>query len=233
MNGKVVRLTQGRFEDATQYGLDPESVAADFAACGAQYLHVVDLDGARSGSMQQSALLAALAKRHRLGVQVGGGVRTLQQVKDYLKAGAARVVVGSLAVNDFEATQKIIKEVGPETLTIALDFKVNAEGQVRVAARGWQEVSDFEIGDLMLRYADLGIKYFLSTDVGRDGTMEGPQASLYEGLQKKFPQLEIQVSGGIGSLEHLKNLKNSGARAVILGKALYEGKFHLSEALKC
>jgi phosphoribosylformimino-5-aminoimidazole carboxamide ribotide isomerase len=233
MGGKVVRLSQGRFDAVTEYSSDPVEVAKSFAAKGARYLHLVDLDGAREGSVQQAALITQMVKSSRLEVQVGGGIRTIAQAETYLAAGASRVVIGSLALRDPKAMENLLTAIGPSCVTLAVDFRRGEKDQTLVTYAGWKETGQTEVRELIERYARLNVTHVLCTDVSRDGMLTGPTGSLYQGWQECFPELEIQVSGGVGALTHLKTLKAAGAKAVILGKALYEGAVRLEEAQQC
>jgi phosphoribosylformimino-5-aminoimidazole carboxamide ribotide isomerase len=233
MNGRVVRLTKGKFDAVTEYETEPLRVAESFAQAGAQVLHVVDLDGARDGTVRQSELIKSIIESTALRVQLGGGIRTVPQARAYLEAGAQRIVIGSLAVRDRAAAEALLRELGPDRVTLAVDFQRDEQGETRVAIQGWKESGNLSVEDLITAYAGLGIQHVLCTDVSRDGTLVGPDTFLYQNWQHRFPDVEIQVSGGIGSLDHLRQLRAAGARAVILGKSLYQGAFRLQEALLC
>jgi phosphoribosylformimino-5-aminoimidazole carboxamide ribotide isomerase len=233
MNGRVVRLTKGHFDSVKEYGDNPIEVAVGFAKAGAKFLHLVDLDGARDGQVQQADVLTLLVQSSALEIQVGGGIRSLSQARHYLAAGAKRVVVGSLAVRSPEDTRILLNSVGADRVTLAVDFKRDANEIPRVALHGWKETAEISAVDLIEKYISLGIKHVLCTDVGRDGTLNGPDVELYTQWQLRFPNVEIQVSGGIGTLDHVRALRSSGAPAVIIGKAFYERAFSLEEALKC
>jgi phosphoribosylformimino-5-aminoimidazole carboxamide ribotide isomerase len=233
IGGKVVRLTQGRFDAVTEYDTDPSQVARRFARAGATYLHVVDLDGARDGSVRQAEVIGRIIRETAMAVQVGGGIRTIAQATAYLDAGAERVVIGSLAVRDRAAAEALCAAVGAERVTLAVDFHRDPSGQTRVAVQGWKESSAMPVEELIGHYAKRGVKTVLCTDVSRDGTLAGPDTDRYRAWQEQFAAIEIQVSGGIGSLEHLEALRLAQARAAILGKSLYEGKVKLEEALRC
>ena len=228
MGGKCVRLKQGQFDEASFYSDEPIEVAKRFKAAGARYLHMVDLDGAREGSVQQAEIVQKIVEGSGLEVQVGGGLRTLEQAKAWLDAGVERIVMGSLAVKDPVGAGKIIDAVGPAKVTLAIDVR-----GTRVAISGWKEVSEKNVYEVVETYAGLGITHLLCTDIERDGMMQGPNVELYRDLQKRFPSVEIQASGGIGSLDDLRALMAFDCRAVVIGKALYEGRFRLEEALKC
>lgn len=225
IGGRIVRLRQGRFDEVTFYDPEPAEALASFAAAGATWAHVVDLDGARAGAPAQHALLASLATSAPLSLQVAGGVRSADHVASLLDAGAARVVVGSLAVRDPERTRAIIDRFGAERITLSLDVRI-VHGAPLVATHGWQE----ESGQTLWEVADLYPegRHLLLTDIGRDGMLEGPNHALLAEAVRRLPHLAIQASGGVTSLEDLAQLTTAGA---ILGRAMWEGRLDLSEAL--
>ena len=225
MGGRVVRLAQGRFEDATAYGADPAEALAGFAAAGAEWAHVVDLDGARDGQPVQHALIAGLAGKAPLKLQVAGGFRTGEQVAAMLDAGAARVVIGSLAVRDPPLVRSWLEEFGGERLTLSLDVRLVADIP-RVAVAGWTEDSGRSLWEIARLYPEA--RHLLLTDIGRDGMLAGPNFELLEEAARRLPGLAIQASGGVSSLEDLRRLRSAGA---IVGKALWERRIDLAEAL--
>ncbi|GLR47978.1 HisA/HisF-related TIM barrel protein [Sphingomonas astaxanthinifaciens] len=225
IDGRIVRLRQGRFDEITFYDPAPAEALASFATDGATWAHVVDLDGAREGRPIQHALLADLAGNSTLKLQVAGGVRSETHVATLLEAGAARVVVGSLAVRDPEATAALLDRFGPERITLSLDVRV-VDGQPLVATHGWQEDSGQSLWDIAALYP--AARHLLLTDIGRDGMLEGPNHPLLAEAVKRLPHLAIQASGGVTSLGDLRLLTTDGA---ILGRAMWEGRLPLAEAL--
>jgi phosphoribosylformimino-5-aminoimidazole carboxamide ribotide isomerase len=224
MGGRVVRLAQGRFEDATTYSADPAEGLAAFAAAGAQWAHVVDLDGARAGAPVQHDLIACLAAETRIKVQVAGGFRTRAHIAGLLAAGAARVVVGSLAVKDPPLVRDFLAEFG-DRITLSLDVRLLG-GIPLVATSGWTQNSGRTLWEVAGLYPEA--RHLLLTDIGRDGMLEGPNFALLEEAVARLPHLAIQASGGVSSLDDLTRLRTAGA---IVGKALWEGRFTLAEAL--
>jgi phosphoribosylformimino-5-aminoimidazole carboxamide ribotide isomerase len=225
MAGQVVRLRQGRFEEPTRYAADPESALRQFAAAGAQWAHVVDLDGARAGEPVQHGLIGRLAAALPLRLQVGGGIRTHDHVERLLEAGVARVVVGSIAVGDPALVHAWIAEFGAERITIALDIRM-IDGHPQVATAGWAENSGLSLWEVAGRFP--GARHLLLTDIGRDGELSGPNLALLEEAVERLPHMAVQASGGVSSLADLRQLRTAGA---IVGKALWEGRFPLEEAL--
>ena len=231
--GRVVRLTEGRFDQEKIYGGDPLVVARGFANDGAQWLHVVDLDGAKDPAKRQTALVAQLARASGLGVQTGGGIRHAAQVEALLAAGAERVIIGSLAVTKPNLVASWLEKFGSDKLVLALDARADASGAFRLATAGWQETSELTVADLIVRYLPHGLRHVLCTDISRDGKLTGPNTTLYAELRARFPALQIQASGGVSSLEDLHQLKSVHLAGAIVGRALYEKKFTLPEALAC
>jgi phosphoribosylformimino-5-aminoimidazole carboxamide ribotide isomerase len=225
MGGRVVRLAQGRFDDATIYPADPAAALATFAAAGAAWAHVVDLDGARAGAPVQHDLIARLASESPLSLQVAGGIRTRDQIARLLDAGAARIVVGSVAVNHPERVLRWLEEFGGERITLAFDVKVEG-GVPLVYAAGWLQATGLDAVTMARRYT--GGRHLLVTDIDRDGMLRGPNFPLLEELAERLPEYAIQASGGITSLGDLQRLHTAGA---IVGRALWEGRIDLRQAL--
>jgi len=231
--GRVVRLTEGKFDQEKTYGDDPLLVARGFAAAGATWLHVVDLDGAKDPNQRQTALVQKLATESGLLVQTGGGIREVNQIESLLSAGAQRVIVGSLAVKEPARVREWLGRFGGERIILAPDVRLDAGGIPRIAAAGWQESTGVALDDFLTGYLPAGLRHILCTDISRDGKLTGPNTALYAGLIKRFPTLQIQASGGVAALADLPTLRAAGAAGVIVGRALYEKKFTLQEALAC
>lgn len=228
MGGRCVRLAQGRFEEATVYPADPAAALADFAAAGAQWTHIVDLDGAREKSPRQHDLLADLAANSRQSLQVAGGFRERDQLARLFDAGVARIVIGSLAVEDPAAVQAFLDEFGPERITLAFDVRL-VNGVPEVATAGWLEGSGRSLWDIAALYP--GARHILVTDIGRDGMLTGPNLPLLAEVVERLPHLAVQASGGVATLADLTALKGLGADGAIVGKALWEERFGLAEAI--
>jgi len=231
--GQVVRLTEGKFDQQKTYGDDPLAVARDFKAAGATWLHVVDLDGAKDPAKRQTSLVEQLARGGGLRVQTGGGIRDESQISALLGAGARRVIVGSLAARQPELVRGWLRQFGPEQIILAPDVRLDDDGTPRVAAAGWQESTGVALDDFLNGFLPAGLIHILCTDISRDGKLTGPNSALYAQLADKFPTLQIQASGGVSSLDDLLALKKTGSAGAIVGRALYEKKFTLQEALAC
>jgi len=225
MGGKVVRLRQGRFDEATSYSDEPAQALQTFADAGAEWAHIVDLDGARAGEPVQHELIAGLAAASPLKLQVAGGFRTREQIARMFENGVEHVVIGSLAVKHPETVTGFLSEFGAERITLSLDVCV-LERTPMVAVSGWTEDSGRSLWDIAELYPQA--LHLLLTDIGRDGMLEGPNFALYEEAGRRLPNLRIQASGGVSSLSDLDQLTTDGA---IVGKALWEGRIRLEDAL--
>lgn len=223
--GGIVRLQQGRFDEVTPYSTAPLDALCQFAAAGAEWAHVVDLDGARAGRPVQHGLIADLARSAALRLQVAGGYRERGELVRMFDAGVDRVVVGSLAVKRPEVVQDWIDEFGPDRITLSLDVRI-ADGTPWVATAGWAEDSGKSLWDVVAQYPNA--RHLLVTDIGRDGMLGGPNVALYREISDRLPELQVQASGGVSSLADLEQLRTAGA---IIGKALWEGRITLEEAL--
>jgi len=233
IEGKVVRLYQGDYEQKTQYERDPIDVVHQYADDGAQWLHIVDLTGAKDTNKRQLNLIAAMVATKRMKFQCGGGVRTKADVQGLLNAGIQRVVIGSLAVTEPSLVEEWISEFGAEHIVLALDINIDEQGNKFVATHGWQKDSGVSIESLLTRYKKVGLKHVLCTDISRDGTLQGANDALYLEVASQFPDIQWQASGGIGSLDDIEVLKPTKVSGVILGRALLEGKFSVKEAIEC
>ena len=231
--GQAVRLSQGRFDAKTVYQRSPIELARGYAAAGADFLHVVDLDGAKKGQPAHTGLLLELIAASGLQVQVGGGIRALEHVQALLEAGADRVIIGSLAVKQPQLTEQIFAAAGPEHITLAADARIDESGVPRVATHGWQADAALSVDDLITRYQPHGVRCILCTDISRDGEMRGPNVGLYRDLARRYPDIEILASGGVSTLDDLRALRDAGATGAVVGKALLQGAFTLEEALSC
>ena len=233
IDGKVVRLHQGDYGQQRDYGSDPLPRLQEYQRQGAQLLHLVDLTGAKDPAARQLALLKQLLAGVEVPVQVGGGIRSRSDVTALLEAGASRVVVGSTAVKQPEEVAHWFSEFGPQAIVLALDVRIGADNRKEVAISGWQEAAGVTLEQVLERFLPLGLQHVLCTDISRDGTLSGANVALYQEVSARFPQVAFQSSGGIGSLADIDALRGSGAQGVIVGRALLEDKFTVSEAISC
>ena len=226
IDGRVVRLHQGDYGAERSYGDDPLERLQAYEAAGAKLLHIVDLTGAKDPAKRQIPLLRHLLSNLSVPVQTGGGVRSEEDVRALLDAGATRVVVGSTAVRCTEEVLRWMKTFGAERIVLAA-------GRRNIAVSGWQEDSGVVIEDLIRVFEPAGLRHVLTTDISRDGTLSGSNAALYADLSKAFPAIGFQASGGIGGLDDIRAVSTTGASGVIVGRALLEGRFTVEEAIEC
>lgn len=228
-DGRCVRLLRGDFANQTSYQAQPLDLVREYRACGADWLHVVDLDRARDGTARGNReLIAQLAGEPGIRLQVGGGLRRRVDVAQALATGAARAVIGSTAVSDPDAVKSWLESFGCERIVLALDVRLDS-GTPCIATHGWQRQSSLALWDAVAGFEDAGLKHVLCTDVGRDGALAGPNVALYGEAIRRFPQIVWQASGGIRDSADLQALAACGAGAAISGKALLENLIPLEE----
>ena len=228
--GVCVRLMHGRFDAVTHYDDAPAARLAAFAAAGATWAHIVDLDGAEAGRAMQHALIGELAAAIDIRIQSGGGVRSTDDVQRLLDAGVSRVVVGSLAVSDPDTVSGWLDDFGADRLTLAIDVKADGDRWVP-ALKGWTEAAAIDLWAALDRYPPGSAEHLLVTDVGRDGALTGPNLDLLGEIVRRRPDLRVQASGGVSSLVDLAAARDIGCDGAIVGRALYEGRFTVAEVL--
>lgn len=231
-NGQCVRLTQGDFSTATIYEADPLLQAEKFLSAGASWLHMVDLDGAKAGQMQQFEIIAKMAKNVPIQIQVGGGIRDADTIRKLLDIGIKRVVIGSLAVKNPSLIRRWLKDFGSDAIVVAFDIRLDADNSPEILTHGWQQGSRLSLWDILQDYTGSGLKTILCTDVSRDGMLEGSNHALYSAIQKLWPDVDILASGGVDGLQDVLELEKLGLAGVITGKAIYEGRLDLSDAIR-
>ena len=229
--GRVVRLKQGDYAQETRYERTPAEWAARYLDAGASWLHLVDLDGARSGDLENLQVIEQIAVLG-LKIQAGGGVRSEADVRRLHDAGVARVVVGSVAMREPETVAGWLTTFGAERLTLALDTRRH-EDRWALPSAGWTAMEANSLDELAPWYAERGARHLLCTDIDRDGMLAGFNLDLYRHLRALTPSLAVQASGGVRSVADIIAARDAGAQAVILGRALLEDRFSLVEALTC
>jgi phosphoribosylformimino-5-aminoimidazole carboxamide ribotide isomerase len=229
--GVCVRLMHGRFDQATEYDADPAARLAAFAAEGATWVHIVDLDGAEAGRAMQHGLIGELAGSLDIRIQSGGGVRSVEDVERLLEAGVARVVIGSMAVTNPVVVAGWLERFDVERLTLALDVRVGEDGVPVPALKGWSEAAGLDLWAALERYPAGTLRHVLVTDVGRDGALTGPNLELLAEVRRRRPELKVQASGGVSSLDDIRAAQAIGCDGTIVGRALYEGRFTTREAI--
>lgn len=221
-DGRCVRLLQGDFAEETRYDVEPGELLERYHRLGATWLHLVDLDGARDGKPGNRSLVLELAAQKAVHLQVGGGIRESATIDGFLHAGVGRVVIGSAAVTQPEQVRMWLRRFGPESITLALDVRIDADGVPRCATHGWQVQSALSLWQAVDAYRTEGLIHVLCTDVARDGAMTGPNVELYREAIRRFADIEWQASGGVRVASDLHALAAAGASAAISGRALLE-----------
>ncbi len=222
INGKCVRLTQGDYLQKTTYNDNPLEVAKAFEGAGIEHLHLVDLDGAKAGAVQNWAVLEEICSKTNLKVDFGGGLRTTDAAQKAFDLGASQITGGSIAVKNRPVFLEWIERFGGEQIILGVDAK-----DEKIAVHGWQETTEISIIDFINDYINAGIQYVICTDIAKDGMLQGASVDLYKKMQLAFPKLNIITSGGVAHLEDLKELDRMNMYGAIFGKAFYEGNINL------
>lgn len=222
---KAVRLLKGDYNQVTVYSDSPLEVAEKFKSLGATHIHMVDLDGAKYGTAPNMDIVAEVAEKTGLFIEIGGGIRSMETVKKYIDAGISRVILGTAAICDEDFLKEAVKAY-VEKIAVGADVK---DG--KIAVKGWLEQSDVTLDEFFLKMQDLGVKNIICTDISRDGAMRGTNLELYRELSEKY-SLDITASGGVSSIEDVKRLREMNLYGAIIGKAYYTGAVDLEEAIE-
>ena len=224
IDGKCVRLTQGDYDQKKIYDENPVRVASDFEKKGIEYLHLVDLDGAKANEPKNLVVLNAITVETSLKVDFGGGIKNKNSLFQALSAGAEQVNIGSLAVRNSALVKFWINQYGRDKIIISADVK---DGKIAVS--GWKENSDRDLMEFIDEYVDSGAKYFVCTDISKDGMLSGSSVALYKNILENFPRIKLIASGGVTSLDELYVLRDMGCDGAIIGKAIYEGHISIED----
>lgn len=222
---KAVRLLKGDYNQVTVYSDSPLEVAEKFKSLGATHIHMVDLDGAKYGTAPNMDIVAEVAEKTGLFIEIGGGIRSMETVKKYIDAGISRVILGTAAICDEDFLKEAVKAYG-EKIAVGADVK---DG--KIAVKGWLEQSHVTLDEFFLKMQDLGVKNIICTDISRDGAMRGTNLELYREISAKY-SLDITASGGVSSIEDVKRLREMNLYGAIIGKAYYTGAVDLEEAIE-
>jgi phosphoribosylformimino-5-aminoimidazole carboxamide ribotide isomerase len=228
-DGKCVRLYKGDFAQQTDYSDDPAGMARRFASLSVRDLHVVDLDGARSGEQLNRRTVERIVREVDLDVQLGGGLRDAETIRHWLDAGVARCVVGSLAATQPEQVADWIDAVGADRIVLALDVRLDEDGTPWLTTHGWTRTSETSLWQCLDYFTARGARHVLCTDVSKDGAMIGPNTALYSEALRRYPGLGLQASGGVRNLGDLESLRRAGLPAAVSGRALLDGAITADE----
>ena len=224
--GQAVRLVKGDYNQKTVYSNDPVSVAKDFKASGASWVHTVDLEGAKDGTTPNFEVVRSIKETTGLSVEIGGGIRSAETIRKYADAGIDRVILGTAAVEHPEFVKEAV-QLFPGKIAVGVDLK---DGMV--ATHGWLKTSDYSANAFFRMMLDLGVETIICTDVSKDGMMQGPNRTLYQELSGTFPAIDLIASGGVSSIDDVKALKELGIHGAIIGKAYYTNAVDLKEAIE-
>lgn len=227
IDGKCVRLTHGDYAQKKIYNEHPLEVAKEFQDAGLRRLHLVDLDGARAGSVMNWKVLESLAGKTSMVIDFGGGIKTEKDVDIVFNSGAALATVGSIAVKEEETFFRWLGQYGSDKFLLGADVK-----EEKITVSGWTEQTDVWIYDFIEKQMEKGVQQIFCTDVSKDGALEGPSVELYKSIVQKFPQLHFIASGGVSDIGDVAQLEEIGCKGVIIGKAIYEGRIRLAELVK-
>lgn len=223
--GKAVRLLRGDYDKMTVYSEQPDKVALSFAEAGAEYIHIVDLEGASDGSTPNFNVIRNIVSASGLRAEVGGGIRSTDAIERYLAAGVMRVILGTAAVADFDWLREVVREYG-DRIAVGVDIK---DGMV--AVKGWREVSSLDCFEFCRDLEKIGVKTIICTDISKDGAMIGTNRDLYRVMSMKY-DMDIVASGGVSTLDDVRALGSLGIYGAIIGRALYTGDINLADALE-
>lgn len=227
IDGKCVRLSQGDYGQKTIYNENPLEVAQSFEAAGIERLHLVDLDGAKQKKIVNHKILESLSSKTKLKIDFGGGIQSDEMIQLAFDYGASQITAGSIAIKNPELVQQWIVNFGPEKIILGADAH-----HEKIAISGWQEGTDTSVYDFVSNWTQKGVIYTISTDVAKDGMLQGPSFGLYQKLQSQNPHLNIIASGGVSQLDDIVRLNEMNLYGVIVGKAIYEGRISLAEISK-
>lgn len=227
IEGKCVRLTQGDYTQKKIYNEHPLEVARQFEDTGLLRLHLVDLDGAKAGTVRNWKVLEQIAGKTSLVIDFGGGIKTEKDLDIVFNSGAALATIGSLAVKDEALFSQWLMQYGPSKFLLGADVK-----DEKIAVSGWLETTDIWIYDFIQKYIEKNVQQVFCTDISKDGLLQGPSLALYKNIVGKFPDLHFIASGGVSSIDDIYRLQETGCKGVIIGKAIYEGRIKLGELKK-
>lgn len=225
--GKAVRLYQGDYDRMTVYDEEPAALARRFRECGAENLHLVDLEGARSGRTPNLGVIQKIVREAGLFCEVGGGIRDFSVIETYLSAGVSRVILGTAAVTESGFVSEAVRRYGADRVAVGVDIRDGF-----VAIRGWTEQSALHYADFLARLLSDGVTTIICTDISRDGAMRGAGLALYREISERYPTLSVIASGGVSSLDDIRALARIGVSGAIIGKAYYTGALDIREAVE-
>jgi len=233
MNGKIVRLYQGNYSKKMDYNDNVYTRLNKYNIHGVKIIHIVDLDGAKNPKNRQISLFRKILSEVNVSLQIGGGIRTEQDVEILFKLGVKRVVISSSAIINPKEVKKWFNIYGGDSIVLALDVLIDINKKKEILINGWKNYSKLSLEDIISEFSEVGLKHVLCTDISKDGTLLGPNLDLYREISKSFQHIKFQSSGGVSSLHDIFSLKSCGIHDVIIGRSLLENKFTIMEAVQC
>ncbi len=224
IDGKCVRLSQGDYDRKTEYHSDPVTVARSFEEAGIQHLHLVDLDGAKAKHIVNRKVLENICSQTNLQVDFGGGIKSEEDIKIALGAGANQITIGSLAAKQPDLFFRFLEKYGADKIILGADARKG-----KIAVDGWKESTDWDVEDFISAFAEKGVEYVICTDIAKDGMMAGPSLPLYQRIMQRNPDLKLIASGGVSSMEDIAACTSANMYGAIIGKAIYEGAIPLEK----
>ncbi len=222
---KAVRLLKGDYNEMTVYSDNPIEIARDFERCGARFIHMVDLEGAKDGTTPNISVVEDIARNTSLFVEIGGGIRSIETLESYFEKGVSRAILGTAAINDKAFLKEAVEKYG-DKIAVGADIK---DG--KIAIKGWLEKSEVTLDDFLSELESLGVKYIICTDISKDGAMRGTNLEMYKALSEKY-SMNITASGGVSTIDDVKALREMNLYGAIIGKAYYLGAIDLKEAIE-
>lgn len=233
INGYIVRLYKGNYLNKKKYDIDLTNTLKEYYFKGVKMIHLVDLDGAKNIKNRQIELFNKILSNHSISIQIGGGIRTEQDINELFNMGAKRIVIGSSAIQNKYQTKEWLKIYGSDAIILALDICIDSKNNKKIYINGWKKKTNFLLEDVIEYFLPSGLKHVLCTDISKDGTLLGPNIKLYKEITNLFQTIQFQASGGVGTLEDIMSLKKTGIKSIIIGRGLLEKKFTIEEALTC
>jgi phosphoribosylformimino-5-aminoimidazole carboxamide ribotide isomerase len=232
INGAAVRLYQGNYSHQINYNINLPYLLEQYKLKGIKIIHLVDLDGAKNSENRQIKLFKEILSYNTIPIQIGGGIRTTQDIRTLLNLGVKRVVIGSSIIQNKIKVKKWLNIYGPDSIVLALDINI-INNNKEIYINGWKKRTNITLEEIIEYFLPSGLKHVLCTDISKDGTLLGPNVQLYEEISNTFKEIHFQASGGVGTLQDIISLKKTGVKSIIIGRSFLEKKITIEEALKC
>jgi len=233
MNGIIVRLYQGNYSEYKNYDINLISCLKEYKSKGIKIVHLVDLDGAKNSKNRQIELFKKILSYNIIPIQIGGGIRTTQDIRMLLDLGVKRVVIGSSVIKNKNKVKKWLDIYGPDSIVLALDININEKNEKEIYINGWQKKTNILLEEIIEYFSPNGLKHVLCTDISKDGTLLGPNIKLYKDICNYFKNIKFQASGGVGKLQDIFSLRKTNIHSIIIGRSLLEKRFTIEEAIQC